>query len=595
MKIIRPMLHLLASRWRSWLGFELLFHLVLLSVVGPALKLTLDGAMALAGYRYLSYENVIRFLTTPAAIVAVLLLAVLLTLVSVIELAGMHYVFALDEAHGRPRVMDALRYALRRAAATFKHPSNLLLIPYLLLVLPFMRMGATSGMVRALDVPEFIMEYVQLNPVLGAAYIAVYLLLFILSFLVVFSTVYFVADDVSFVDALRQARAAGKHHYFGDLLRVSLLPMVPALVVALGLIAVAGVLMLLIGANITWQAIVLVGSALVSFLVAAPFSYAAMLATLQGRPGCEPRRPEPPVAHLSPVVMALAVASVTLACVAGGAFFLHQNVILPMQATDQLGGRKVVVTAHRGGSFGAPENTMAAFQLASDQGADVCELDVQMSKDGVIFVSHDSNFKRVSGVDKGAWELTWAQIQELDATGDYWKGQAEPQKYPLLSDVIEWAIAHDMRLNIELKPTGHETDFEKTVADIINAHNFGDQCIVTSQNYDTVARMKEYAPEATCTYVTALAYGDMCALDAADAFSIEETSATPSLVAYLHAHNKPVLTWVVNSEGTMEVMASNGVDNVITDDVPLARQVIDRMNELTPEEYLIHGIVSLLG
>ena len=266
-----------------------------------------------------------------------------------------------------------------------------------------------------------------------------------------------------------------------------------------------------------------------------------------------------------------------------------------MRVVGQTRPHTVDLTAHRGGTFGAPENTMAAFAQAKADGADICELDVQQSADGVIFVSHDSNFRRISGVDKNVWEAPWSEVQQMDATGAFWANRAEAQGYPLLDDAIPWAEENDRRLNIELKPTGHEVDFEKAVADIVNAHDFGGRCIVTSQAYDTVARMKEYAPEATCTYVMTLAYGNICELEAADAFSIEAASISPSLVAYLHAHGKPVLTWVVNSEANMNRVIGNGVDHVITDDVPLGRRVINAANNLSPESHLLYSLISVFA
>ena len=79
-----------------------------------------------------------------------------------------------------------------------------------------------------------------------------------------------------------------------------------------------------------------------------------------------------------------------------------------------------------------------------------------------------------------------------------------------------------------------------------------------------------------------------------DAASVQEISATPALVAYLHARDKTVLAWVVNSRSSIMSMASNGVDNVITDDVSLVRHVVDEATQLSPIERLFNSRVAIL-
>src|SRR3954470_3141821 len=84
------------------------------------------------------------------------------------------------------------------------------------------------------------------------------------------------------------------------------------------------------------------------------------------------------------------------------------------------GGDKVEIIAHRGASYDAPENTVAAIKLAWEQKADASEFDVFLSKDGKIVVIHDKDTKRVAGVDKTVASQTLAELRQLDA--GKWKG-----------------------------------------------------------------------------------------------------------------------------------------------------------------------------
>ena len=76
------------------------------------------------------------------------------------------------------------------------------------------------------------------------------------------------------------------------------------------------------------------------------------------------------------------------------------------------------ITAHRGASVDAPENTLAAFSKAIEDMADVIELDVQMTQDGYIVVMHDTSAYRTTGVLKNITEFTLREVKRLDA--GYW-------------------------------------------------------------------------------------------------------------------------------------------------------------------------------
>ena len=216
---------------------------------------------------------------------------------------------------------------------------------------------------------------------------------------------------------------------------------------------------------------------------------------------------------------------------------------------------------------------MSAFEGAAELEADWIELDVQQTRDGEIIVLHDTNLKRTTGVNKSTWELTLDEILQLDA-GSFFDESFAGERIPLLSQVIEFAKDREIRLNIELKPTGHETDFEKTVVDLIVSQGFEGQCVVTSQMYGVLERVKEYNPDITTVYVMSLAYGSITALSAADHFSVNARSVTKTLVDRVHEKGKQLYVWTVNTEKMIARMIELNVDNIITDRISLAKETI---------------------
>ncbi len=235
--------------------------------------------------------------------------------------------------------------------------------------------------------------------------------------------------------------------------------------------------------------------------------------------------------------------------------------------------RTMEVTAHRGASRYYPENTLSAFQGAKELGADWIELDVQQSRDGEIFVMHDTNFKRTTGIDNHSWEMDYKEISKLDA-GSFFDKRFAGEEIPLLEDVIAFAKKAGMKLNIEMKPTGKEKDFEQKVAAIIAESDFQENCVITSQEYHVLERMKALNEQIQTVYVMSLAYGDINQLTAADHFSIEATSISEKIVSDVHNAGKELYAWTVNTPENINRMIHLGVDNIITDDITLAKECI---------------------
>ena len=251
--------------------------------------------------------------------------------------------------------------------------------------------------------------------------------------------------------------------------------------------------------------------------------------------------------------------------------------------------KQMEVTAHRGASVKYPENTMIAFKGAYDMGADWIELDIQQTKDRKIVVSHDTNLKRVTGVNKNIIDMTYDEIKELDA-GSFKDDEFEGERIPLLEDVLRFANDNPIRLNIELKPTGKEIDFEKDVVDLINKYNFKERCVLTSQVHDVLKNIKEYDSSIKTVYVMSLAVGDITKIEYADAFSVEASSINEKLVSKVHNSGKEIYGWTVNKELSIQHMIDMGVDNIITDNIELGKELVNTDNY----SYLIKEFINFL-
>lgn len=120
------------------------------------------------------------------------------------------------------------------------------------------------------------------------------------------------------------------------------------------------------------------------------------------------------------------------------------------------------IVAHRGASFEAPENTLAAFKRAWALGVEAVELDVRMTKDGEVVVIHDPTTARTAGVDRAVADQTLAELQALDAGG--WKHvKYRGARIPTLAEALA-TIPPGRTMFVEIK-TGRET--AEAIADVI--------------------------------------------------------------------------------------------------------------------------------
>ncbi len=227
---------------------------------------------------------------------------------------------------------------------------------------------------------------------------------------------------------------------------------------------------------------------------------------------------------------------------------------------------KVTITAHRGASEDAPENTLAAFDKAIEQGADVVELDVRQTKDGEVVVMHDESLKRTCGVNKKVGKLTYDKILECSPTKRYKGSDKElyaEEKIPTLRQVLE-LVGDRAMLNIEIKPARTDDHLEARVAELIQEFDYYDNCVVTSPTYGSIRKIKNIDPRIKTVYVMSVAIGDFYALPYADAFSIKYRYVNTEIVRQIHELDKEVYVWTVDDKDTLESMMLLDVDSIIT-------------------------------
>ena len=148
------------------------------------------------------------------------------------------------------------------------------------------------------------------------------------------------------------------------------------------------------------------------------------------------------------------------------------------------------IYAHRGASFDAPENTMAAFELAAQMGTDGFELDVILTKDGELVVIHDDAIERTSNGSGIVEEMYYSDLKQLDF-GSWKAPEFKGESIPLLSDVCKLIKDKNLLLNIEIKPTKKSKEIEEKVISTCKSFGIVENVVVSSFNHYCLRSIKK--------------------------------------------------------------------------------------------------------
>lgn len=219
--------------------------------------------------------------------------------------------------------------------------------------------------------------------------------------------------------------------------------------------------------------------------------------------------------------------------------------------------------AHRGASGLAPENTLAALEVAVDLDADMAEIDVQQTADDRLAVFHDTDLGRTSNGSGPLWGRTMAELQALDA-GSWFGRDFAAEPVPALEDVLDFCRGR-LALNIEMKMHGRERNIVDLVIGAIHDTNSDDQCLVTSFDHGAAAALKERAPGLRTGLILGPGAIPADVFDsAADVLSVWDGHVNEGFLARACAADKSVHVWTVDDPARMRELIAQGVEAVIT-------------------------------
>jgi glycerophosphoryl diester phosphodiesterase len=221
------------------------------------------------------------------------------------------------------------------------------------------------------------------------------------------------------------------------------------------------------------------------------------------------------------------------------------------------------VWAHRGASAHAPENTIAAFELAKTAGADGIELDVRLDGEGHVVVFHDSDLRRLCDV-RGRIETTSATERK--------KLRVRGEPVPTLADVFD--MLGDMEINVELKASqpGRAGALVEATANVIRHSGRADQVLVSSFDPVALVQFHRFLPDLALAYLFGkdqafpMRRGWVGQWIGASVLHPQHSLVNAETAKAWHTAGTPVNVWTVDDAAELRRLDELGVDGVFAND-----------------------------
>lgn len=249
----------------------------------------------------------------------------------------------------------------------------------------------------------------------------------------------------------------------------------------------------------------------------------------------------------------------------------------PPSALDAFYRHRILNFAHRGARLHAPENTLPAFQLAVEHGADGIELDVYLSADGIPVVIHDSNLERTTNGSGSVARKTLAELKTLDA-GRHFSPDFSGVQIPTLEEVFE-TLGEHLLFNVELKGWGRGAQMAEAVAAMIRRYGLERRVLVSSFNPVNLIHLWRLAKDVPVGYLyervgSLVGWITRRLIGRHAAQHPHYSMVNEQYMTWARKHHYRVNVWTVNEADDIRRMCNLGVDMIITDDPKRAGDII---------------------
>ena len=573
---------------RTLLLFEFIYRIIGIFIIYPIARLIFYYSISASGYTYVINAQFISYLTKPLTLFLIFMLILLFSVYILVEFIFLALLYDLGYHKQNISFSNFVLLGFKRVLLAFRKYHIFILVPAFSLVFLVQIMNFV-GIASTVQIPSYIVNQINQNQLFSIIIYGFIFLMIVIFIESLFSIHLFSIDQYSLKSAYYQSRKMLKGNRLKMLLEFGVVNLFLNLILYLFyflIIAfIAGFIWITRGQevilgyllSVLYSVYLIVGLFATIILIPVNFS---LITTwyYQYKEKNGLVRPDALLVRMNKVnfnskwfrrgfvVLIILFSILNITTIVA--------VVQPESQFELL--NKTEIVAHRGSSMYAPENTLASIELAINQGADVVEFDVRLTKDGIPVLMHDDTIKRTTNVTSGirVQDMTLEELKEVSA-GSWFSTDYLFEPVPTLEEAIA-LIDHQINIFIDLK-ANNET-LEQKVIEMIEENDMLDITTFLSTNRSQLQRIKAMNSDHQTLLLLSSYFGNPDTLInfiEVDAYGLERSyiQGNPGLLDLIHLKGKKAYVWTVNDPAQLESLIFSDIDGIITDDPIVAIEI----------------------
>jgi glycerophosphoryl diester phosphodiesterase len=569
---------------KTLLLFEALHKSIFLIILLPLASYAFQLALKASDYSYITLQNLFSFATSPVTLLVIFLLLTIAASLFYVEMIALYQYYHSSQRISKMYVGHLLFPGMKQALVMFCKKGNKFLPFFCMMSYVAYSFPLFIGMISRQRIPAYFLESILQEAWVIPVLIAVSFLLLYICYSGMFTVLYCCFDGVSFYRGFRMSKntiRGNKMSIFKTLIFRNIILCVIYFVLYYAIVIISGTITFFAVKESLSTAMFLTTydqinryysymAGVIGVIVNCKIIYGLFMRhriTTSKIPNYVTKYQEKisTEAKYSHIVLYISIGSMIILF---ASFVFHYT--NTFRKKPSLFGTDI--TAHRGYSSIAPENTLPAIQEAIDAMSDYVEIDVQETKDGVVILLHDTNLKRTTGINKSIWNVTYEELRNFDA-GKKARKIYRNTPIPTLEEAL-LLCQNSIYLNIEIKITNHEQQLVEEVVRLIKEYDMEDQCVISSTNYGALGLVKQMDETIKTGYIMSIAYGYFYNREYVDFFSVKSSFITQDMIQLAHSNGKEIHAWTVNGVSEIQRMKQLGVDNILTDYPIRVREIL---------------------
>lgn len=576
--------------FKNLLIFDLLYQLAFIVILLPFAKEFFSYILKLTKFGFFYIESPSIFAKSPTKIWSILIIIFSFSIVKLFEVSG--FIFTTNQIRlgNEVSILEVFNNSYKLVKSKIKKIQN-----YLILILVSINIPISTSIHKGIKIPNFITEYI-LNSTTGIVLFTIIIILAIIfSIILLFVYHIFFLENKNFIESIKISFKRIKQNIFKSI-KVLLIIGIKNLLIQIVKFIFLFVIILIFYMQTSNKTLSNIGIiAYLSIATILKIFTNVLSNTVTFYDLSKFYFKTSTNVEFSNIIyptnkIKLKMSLVIIFLIFAGIFSKYRNSNEEIKFYHTFRNLKPDIMAHRGSTKNSAENTLESINEAIQNEAEFAEIDVVLTKDNVVVLSHDHNLKRLTGKKVNIEDLTFEELKNYKIID---KKNSKEYNFVDLQTVLE-KTSGKIKLNIELKPfKNNEKNLAKEVTKLIKDKPY--DVIVSSLSPKALKEVKDIEPNIPTGLILAFSYGNFYNMKFVDFFCIEKEIVTNEMIRKIQKNGKRVYIWTANTHEDITKAYSSGADGIITDEVTLSKEILElEKNNFNFEQLIINKIISLI-